>query len=65
MMLDNFGVTEGNWRDAVAADGPAGAGPTGPPEFALSESTRYVGRAVAALATDPTRALEPAVRELR
>ena len=27
-----------------------------PPDFALSESPRYVGRAVAALAADPDRA---------
>ena len=54
MMLDNFGVSEGNWRDAVdpmRADG----GPTAPPDFALSESPRYVGRAVVALASDPGR----------
>ena len=45
MMLDNFGVSEGNWRESVTA----------PPDFALSESPRYVGRAVVALATDPDR----------
>lgn len=43
MMLDQFGVREDNWRDALAAV----------PHFAISESPRYVGRAVAALATDP------------
>lgn len=48
MMLDLFGVSEARWRDAV--------GTTAPPEFALSESPRYVGRAVAALAADPERA---------
>ena len=55
MMLDNFGVSEANWRDAVdptRADG----GRTAPPDFALSESPRYVGRAVVALASDPDRA---------
>jgi len=46
MMLENFGVSEENWRDAAAA----------PADFALSESPRYVGRAVVALATDPDRA---------
>jgi NAD(P)-dependent dehydrogenase (short-subunit alcohol dehydrogenase family) len=52
MMLDNFGVAEENWRDAV--NPPDGAdGPTAPPSFALSESPRYVGRAVAAVASDP------------
>jgi NAD(P)-dependent dehydrogenase (short-subunit alcohol dehydrogenase family) len=44
MMLDNYGVTEANWRDAVG----------GNPHFtAISESPRFVGRAVAALAADP------------
>src|SRR6185436_5586672 len=44
MMLDAYGVTETNWRDASA-----------PPDFARSESPRYVGRAVVALAADPNR----------
>ena len=48
MMLENFGVTEENWREAPGARAPA--------DFALSESPRYVGRAVAALAADPRRA---------
>jgi NAD(P)-dependent dehydrogenase (short-subunit alcohol dehydrogenase family) len=44
MMLDNFGVTEENWRDGAAVN----------PHFAaISESPRFVGRAVAALAADP------------
>ncbi|GAA4466063.1 SDR family oxidoreductase [Phytohabitans houttuyneae] len=47
MMLDAFGVTEQTWRDALAAGAPPG--------FAASESPRYVGRAVAALAADPGR----------
>jgi NAD(P)-dependent dehydrogenase (short-subunit alcohol dehydrogenase family) len=42
-ILDGFGVTEGNWRDAVKSD----------PNFAFSETPRYVGRAIAALAADP------------
>ncbi len=54
MMLDNFGVTEGNWRDALA--GRVEGYPPAPEGFAASESPRYVGRAVAALATDPERA---------
>jgi len=45
MMLEAFGVSEENWRDAPA-----------PPGFAVSESPRYVGRAVVALASDPDRA---------
>jgi NAD(P)-dependent dehydrogenase (short-subunit alcohol dehydrogenase family) len=55
MMLDNFGVTEENWRDAL--DRPPGDDrPTAPPGFAHSETPRFVGRAVAALAVDPDRA---------
>jgi NAD(P)-dependent dehydrogenase (short-subunit alcohol dehydrogenase family) len=50
LMLEHFGVSEANWRDAF---GPGGAAPPG---FAVSESPRYVGRAVAALAADPGRA---------
>lgn len=42
-MLDHFGVTEENWRDATADE----------PHFAIAESPRFVGRAVAALAADP------------
>ena len=48
MMLDNFGVSEANWRDAVDRT-------TAPADFALSESPRYVARAVVALASDPDR----------
>ena len=44
MMLDIYGVTEATWRDAER----------GNPHFkAISESPRFVGRAVAALAADP------------
>jgi len=42
-MLDAYGVTEANWRDATARA----------PHFAISESPAFVGRAVAALAADP------------
>jgi NAD(P)-dependent dehydrogenase (short-subunit alcohol dehydrogenase family) len=55
MMLEHFGVSEENWRDAVRIS-PAGSQPAAPADFALSESPRYVGRAVAALAADPDRA---------
>jgi NAD(P)-dependent dehydrogenase (short-subunit alcohol dehydrogenase family) len=55
MMLDIFGVAEGNWREALTASEEGGR-PGAPPDFALSESPRYVGRAVAALAADPERA---------
>jgi hypothetical protein len=44
MMLEAYKVTEDDWRSATA-----------PPGFAVSESPRYVGRAVVALATDPER----------
>jgi NAD(P)-dependent dehydrogenase (short-subunit alcohol dehydrogenase family) len=53
MMLENFGVTEANWREALTVRG--GGLHQAPPDFALSESPRYVGRAVAALAADPER----------
>jgi NAD(P)-dependent dehydrogenase (short-subunit alcohol dehydrogenase family) len=56
MMLDAYGVSEDSWRDALD---PARAGegkPVAPPGFAESESPRFVGRAVAALAADPDRA---------
>jgi NAD(P)-dependent dehydrogenase (short-subunit alcohol dehydrogenase family) len=43
MMLDHFGVTEESWRDATARQ----------PHFAISETPRFTGRAVAALAADP------------
>lgn len=43
MMLDHFGVREENWRDALERV----------PHFAISETPRFVGRAVAALASDP------------
>jgi NAD(P)-dependent dehydrogenase (short-subunit alcohol dehydrogenase family) len=43
IMLDHFGVDESNWRAATAAQ----------PHFAISETPRYVGRAVAHLADDP------------
>jgi NAD(P)-dependent dehydrogenase (short-subunit alcohol dehydrogenase family) len=45
-MLEGFGVTEANWRDALAKV----------PGFAISESPAYVARGVAALAQDPQMA---------
>jgi NAD(P)-dependent dehydrogenase (short-subunit alcohol dehydrogenase family) len=54
LMLDHFGVSEANWRNAF--DPPPGGQPTAPPDFGVSESPRYVGRAVVALASDPDRA---------
>jgi NAD(P)-dependent dehydrogenase (short-subunit alcohol dehydrogenase family) len=42
-MLEHHSVSESNWRDAIERS----------PHFCISESPRYVGRAVAALAADP------------
>jgi NAD(P)-dependent dehydrogenase (short-subunit alcohol dehydrogenase family) len=42
-MLDGFGVGEGNWKEGGKKD----------PNFLASESPRFVGRAVAAMAADP------------
>ena len=55
MMLDNYGITEANWHTALEPD-RGGGRPTAPPGFAESESPRYVGRAVAAIAADKDRA---------
>jgi NAD(P)-dependent dehydrogenase (short-subunit alcohol dehydrogenase family) len=54
MMLEAFGVTEATWRHAL--DPKRSDGPVAPPGFAASETPRFVGRAVAALAADPGRA---------
>jgi NAD(P)-dependent dehydrogenase (short-subunit alcohol dehydrogenase family) len=45
-VLDHFGVTADGWREGIAED----------QHFAHSETPRFVGRAVAALAADPGRA---------
>lgn len=42
-MLDHFGVTEANWKEGGKKD----------PNFLVSETPRYVGRALVALAADP------------
>jgi len=42
-MLDNFGVSESNWRDAITKNG----------DFAVSETPDFIGRAVVALMQDP------------
>lgn len=47
-MLDHFGVSAATWRDAVAKD----------PRFVASETPAYIGRAVAALAADPSVAVK-------
>jgi NAD(P)-dependent dehydrogenase (short-subunit alcohol dehydrogenase family) len=43
LMLEHHGVSESNWREATERS----------PHFCISESPRFVGRAVAALAADP------------
>jgi NAD(P)-dependent dehydrogenase (short-subunit alcohol dehydrogenase family) len=45
LMLEHHGVGEANWRDATERT----------PHFCISETPRYTGRAVAALAGDPER----------
>lgn len=45
MMLDIYGVREENWMEATKTE----------PHFAISETPRFTGRAVAALASDPDR----------
>jgi NAD(P)-dependent dehydrogenase (short-subunit alcohol dehydrogenase family) len=45
LMLEHHAVTEANWRDATERT----------PHFCISESPRFVGRAVAALAADDRR----------
>jgi NAD(P)-dependent dehydrogenase (short-subunit alcohol dehydrogenase family) len=51
MMLDNYGVTEDNWRDVL--DRPFEPPYPDPGHFGISETPRFTGRAVAALAADP------------
>jgi NAD(P)-dependent dehydrogenase (short-subunit alcohol dehydrogenase family) len=51
MMLEHYGVTEANWRDAL--DRPFQPPHPDPGHFGISESPTFTGRAVAALAADP------------
>jgi NAD(P)-dependent dehydrogenase (short-subunit alcohol dehydrogenase family) len=51
MMLEHYGVTEANWRDVL--DRPFEPPYPDPGHFGISETPRFVGRAVAALAADP------------
>ena len=55
MMLEAFEVTEENWRDALDPARAAQGLPVAPPDFAHSETPRFVGRAIAAMAADPER----------
>ncbi len=43
IMLTHYGVSEVNWKDALEKE----------PHFVISETPRYIGRAVAALTADP------------
>lgn len=45
IMLETFGVSEENWRDAAVKE----------PHFVISETPRFIGRAIAALAADTDR----------
>ncbi|MNV75091.1 short chain dehydrogenase [compost metagenome] len=45
MMLEHFQVTEETWQEATRNQ----------PHFVISESPRFVGRAIAALAADPQK----------
>jgi NAD(P)-dependent dehydrogenase (short-subunit alcohol dehydrogenase family) len=45
-MLDQFGVSEENWREGI---------PRAPPHFRYSETPYYLARGVVALCTDPGR----------
>lgn len=51
MMLDIYGVTEETWRDAL--ERPHEPPQLHPGHFGISETPRFVGRAVVALASDP------------
>jgi NAD(P)-dependent dehydrogenase (short-subunit alcohol dehydrogenase family) len=46
MMLGHYNATEASWRDAIKTQ----------PHFAISETPRFTGRAVSALAADPDKA---------
>jgi NAD(P)-dependent dehydrogenase (short-subunit alcohol dehydrogenase family) len=54
MMLDNYRVTEDRWEHAMDPDRTDG--PVAPPAFSESETPRFLGRGVAAMAADPHRA---------
>jgi NAD(P)-dependent dehydrogenase (short-subunit alcohol dehydrogenase family) len=55
-VLDHFGVSEGHWKEAGKRVPPGREGRVvhdASADFMVSESPRYVGRAVVALAADP------------
>ena len=51
MMLEHYGVTEDTWREVL--DRPVQPPFPDPGHFRISETPRFTGRAVAALAADP------------
>jgi NAD(P)-dependent dehydrogenase (short-subunit alcohol dehydrogenase family) len=54
-VLEYFGVSEANWKDVgkKKKDQNSGNQNDAPSDFMVSESPRYIGRAVVALAADP------------
>ena len=53
-VLQHFGVSEANWKDAGRKSRPNASDQNdAPADFMMSESPGYIGRAVVALATDP------------
>jgi NAD(P)-dependent dehydrogenase (short-subunit alcohol dehydrogenase family) len=56
LMLENFQVTEDDWREAVEQSRSDRGLPVAPPSFILSETPRFVGRAIVAIASDHDRA---------
>jgi NAD(P)-dependent dehydrogenase (short-subunit alcohol dehydrogenase family) len=55
-VLEHFGVTEANWKDVGKRKNPnknSSEQNDAPTDFLVSESPRYIGRAVVALAADP------------
>ena len=54
IMLEHYGVTEDTWRTAMepSSDGSRAVASS---DFILSETPRFVGRAVASLANDPNK----------
>jgi NAD(P)-dependent dehydrogenase (short-subunit alcohol dehydrogenase family) len=53
-VLEHFGVSEANWMDVGKKKGKNSASQNdAPSDFMMSESPRYIGRALVALAADP------------
>ena len=55
-MLKHFKTTEANWKEVGKRKNPGANSPDqndSPEDFMISESPRYIGRAVVALASDP------------